>query len=312
MDKALYSKICNEKSGVPLFMQPWWLDIVCAEWDAVVTNKGDHVSGIWAYPVEKKMSVTMLRNPVLTPYLGPHVFYAQGVKDSSRDSYEYDTIAELMKQLPETKVWHLAIAPDIKHAGLFKKYKLAAQVQQTFLLDLTQPEETLLANMKESTRRNIKQAEKEVTITESGEYLKELYQYQQHTLTRKGRQQAYTLRQMEQVMVACRQHNRAALWVAKEGEKVQAIVWQVWDDERSYYLVGGQNPAAESYKAMTLLLWHSIKEAKRRGNAIFDFEGSMDEGVERFFRGFAGRRVLYLVLQKNESLLWKLKKTLLK
>jgi len=34
----------------------------------------------------------------------------------------------------------------------------------------------------------------------------------------------------------------------------------------------------------------------------------MDEGVERFFRNFGGERALYIVLRKNDSLLWKLKK----
>ena len=42
----------------------------------------------------------------------------------------------------------------------------------------------------------------------------------------------------------------------------------------------------------------------------FDFEGSMDPGVEKFFRNFGGMRELYLVLRKNESLLWKLKERL--
>jgi lipid II:glycine glycyltransferase (peptidoglycan interpeptide bridge formation enzyme) len=58
---------------------------------------------------------------------------------------------------------------------------------------------------------------------------------------------------------------------------------------------------------MPALLWHCIKEAKARGNACFDMEGSMDQGVERFFRGFGGQRELYLTLQKNDSLIWKLK-----
>ena len=63
---------------------------------------------------------------------------------------------------------------------------------------------------------------------------------------------------------------------------------------------------------MSLLLWHAIKEAKKRGNKTFDLEGSMDEGVERFFRNFGAGRALYIVLHKNDSLLWKLKKMILK
>ena len=108
-------------------------------------------------------------------------------------------------------------------------------------------------------------------------------------------------------MDACKKHDAASLWVAKDGDIIQAIVWQVWDDNCSYYFMGGQNPEAGGYKAMSLLLWHGMKEAKKRGQKTFDLEGSMDEGVERFFRSFGGTRALYLILHKNESLLWKMK-----
>jgi lipid II:glycine glycyltransferase (peptidoglycan interpeptide bridge formation enzyme) len=108
-------------------------------------------------------------------------------------------------------------------------------------------------------------------------------------------------------MAACEANDAATLWVAKSADKIQAIVWQVWDNRCSYYFMGGQNHEGNSYKAMSLLLWQAIKEAKRRGHSTFDLEGSMDEGVERFFRNFGGNRSLYVVLQKNDSLLWKMK-----
>lgn len=311
MNKTLYRKICQEKKGVPLFMQPWWLDAVCNEWDAAIAKKGEHITGIWAYPVEKKMGVALLRTPILTPYLGPHVFFPDDIKDSNKDSFEHETVAELMKQLPTAKVWHLAIKPGIKQVGLFKKYNLRPQVQQTFLLELTDDEATLLSNMKEATRRNVRLAEKEVTVSESAEYLKDLYKFQKNTLSKKGKPLPYSLDDLRHVMNACQKHNAATLWVARSEKKIQAIVWQVWDENCSYYLMGGQNPETNSYKAMTLLLWHTIKEAKKHGHTTFDLEGSMDEGVERFFRNFGGNRALYVVLHKNDSLLWKLKKMIL-
>ena len=48
------------------------------------------------------------------------------------------------------------------------------------------------------------------------------------------------------------------------------------------------------------------------GISQFDLEGSMDDGVERFFRNFGGDRVLYMVLMKNKSFIWRLKQMILK
>jgi len=310
-NKDLYIKICAEKKGVPLFLQPWWLDVVCREWDAAVARKGEEITGIWAYPVENKMGVSLMRTPMLTPYLGPHVFYPADLKESKADSFEYETVAELMKQLPEAKVWHLAIQPGMKQAGIFKQYQLRAEVQQTFLLALAENEETLFANIRESARRNIRGAEKEIVIAEDKECLEQLYAFQKNTLGNKGKQLAYTHGDLKKIMDACIAQNASALWVAKNGATIEAIVWQVWDNARSYYLMGGQNPDTNSYKAMSLLLWHAIRESKKRGHATFDLEGSMDEGVERFFRNFGGERVLYIVLHKNDSLLWKMKQSVM-
>lgn len=306
-NKSAYKSIC-EQEGVPLFLQPWWLDAVCAEWDVAIAKKGDRVAGVWPYAVDKKIGVSILRNPRLTPYLGPAVFLPSDIKESNADSFEHETISELIRQLPDAKVWHLAIQPGIKQAGIFKHHQLQSTVQQTFLLDLQPAEEVLLGNIKETARRNIRQAEKEITITNDTSYLKDLYNFQRNTLAGKGTFFAYSFADMQQAMDACLANDSAALWVAKAGDVVQAIVWHVWDKNCSYYLMGGQNHEANGYKAMTALLWHVIKEAKRKGHSTFDFEGSMDEGVERFFRSFGAQRELYLVLQRNDSMLWKLKK----
>ena len=292
-------------------MQPWWLDQVCENWDVAVVKKGDEITGLWAYPVENNLGISMLRTPLLTPYLGPIVFYPGDLKDSRTDRFEHDTVAELMKQMPNAKVWHLALEPGMKQAGIFRKYKLRTEVQQTFLVALHQPEETILANIKETTRRNIRAAAKEITITTGNNCIKLLYDYQAKMLKGKGKPLAYSETDLKKILGSALHNNAGAIWVARKGETIEAIVCQVWDNNQSYYLIGGQNPEANGYKAMSLLLWHCIRESKKMGHAFFDLEGSMDEGVERFFRNFGGNRELYMVLLKNDSLIWKLKKTVI-
>jgi len=310
-NKAAYIEIVKQHPELPVFAQPWWLDIVCKEWDAAIARKGEHVTGVWAYPVESTIGVAMLRTPKLTPYMGPQVFFPLQIKESNIDSFEHETVADLIKQLPNAPVWDLALQPGMKQAGIFKSNGLNSTVHQTFLLELTDNEETLLSNMKETMRRNIRLAETEITISNDPTHLKELFKFHKHTLQKKKKNVPYSLKDLQKIMNACIANDSAALWVAKDGKKTLAIVWQVWDKKCSYYFMGGQNPDTNSYKAMSLLLWHTIKEAKARGVSTFDLEGSMDEGVERFFRSFGGDRVLYIVLLKNRSLLWRMKKMVL-
>lgn len=192
--------------------------------------------------------------------------------------------------------------------GLFRQQHLRTEVQQTFFIDLCETEAALLSNMKDTMRRNIKAAEKELTVSDSVTNLNELFEFHKQTLADKGRELPYTLNDLKRIMDAAAGAGAAKMWVARNHDKVEAIVWTIWDKETSYYFMGGQNPAATNYKAMSLLLWHAMRDAKKMGRKYFDLEGSMDPGVERFFRGFGGERILYMILLKNESLLWKAKK----
>jgi lipid II:glycine glycyltransferase (peptidoglycan interpeptide bridge formation enzyme) len=290
-------------------MHDWWLDAVCEKWDVAIATKGQSVTGVWPYALEQRLRIPMLRTPKLTPYLGPHVFFPDDIRESNRDSFEHETVSALLDQLPDPEVWLLAMPPGLRQAGLFRFFDLQTEVRQTFLIDLTLDEAELYANLKEPLRRNIRGAEKEIVITHDPGCLRLLHDYQKVTLEDKGRTQHHSFADLERLFAACMEHDSGALWVARSPEaEVLAIILQVWDREKSYYLMGARNPASGNYRALSALLWHAILHAKQRGHKIFDLEGSMDPGVERFFRNFGGKRELYLVLRKTHSLLWRLLK----
>jgi hypothetical protein len=81
----------------------------------------------------------------------------------------------------------------------------------------------------------------------------------------------------------------------------QAVLYLIWDSESAYYLMGGADPALRTSGAMSLLMWEAIKHAARVTKA-FDFEGSMIEPIERFFRAFGPRQTPYMHLFRTRSL----------
>jgi len=308
-EKEVFQAICKQSpESLPVFMQSWWLDAVCDSWDVAMTFKGDQVTGVWPYVNEEKLSVAFRRNPRLTPYMGPWVFYPPDIKEVNKDSYEHDVIEQLFSQLPEGDVWNLSQYPGLKQAGLFRHYGLKIQVQQTFLINLDKDEEELFHQFKEPLRRNIKACDKEIIISSEPGCLADLYEFQKTTLFKKRVTQAYNFSELQKLQKPCLKHNAGELFVARQDGVIQAVIWNVWDANTSYYFMGAKNPAIDNYKAMSGLLWHAIKEAKKRGNKFFDLEGSMDPGVERFFRNFGGRRELYLILRKDRHWLWLLKR----
>lgn len=306
-NKEQYKSICEAYPQIPVFLQYWWMDAVCVDWDVAIAMNGDKVAGIWPYNKERKIGVSIVRTPKLTPYQGPFVLYPQDLKAANKDGFEHETIAALIKQLPDAKVWDVSLLPGLKQAGLLKTNGFSISTRQTFLIDVLQNEQAMLGNMKESLRRNIKAGSTELTIAQDNDAIATLFEYQKHTLNKKDVMQAHSLADTQRLLQMCIADNCGAIYTAKQGSDTVAVIWNVWDTNCSYYFMGAQKLGNDNYKAMPALLWHCIKEAKARGNACFDMEGSMDQGVERFFRGFGGQRELYLTLQKNDSLIWKLK-----
>ena len=71
-----------------------------------------------------------------------------------------------------------------------------------------------------------------------------------------------------------------------------------YDEKTCYYLIAGADPTYRASGAQTLVLDSGIEFASKHSKA-FDFEGSMIEGIENFFRRFGADRVLYYQIEKK-------------
>jgi len=108
-----------------------------------------------------------------------------------------------------------------------------------------------------------------------------------------------------------RHDQRRAFFAVDSKEQIHAVAYVVWDDERAYYLMGGADPHLRSSGASSLLLWKAIQFSATVAYS-FDFEGSMLETIERFFRAFGGVQTPYYVATRARSRLAKIGSILLR
>ena len=73
--------------------------------------------------------------------------------------------------------------------------------------------------------------------------------------------------------------------------------------------MGGGNPDLRNSGAQSLCMWEAIKFASSL-NLSFDFEGSMIEPIERFFRNFGAIQTPFFCIYKTNSKLIKIRKFL--
>ena len=86
---------------------------------------------------------------------------------------------------------------------------------------------------------------------------------------------------------------------AKSNDHAAAYI--VWDNQSAYLLALGTDPAFRSSGAASLLIWKAIRDASGHVGK-FDFEGSIIQGVSRFFNAFSGDLQPYHRIYRGRNL----------
>ena len=196
--------------------------------------------------------------------------------------------------------------------NLFKKIgfinaPIHLHAELTSQLDITMKEETLLSQMRKTTRYEIKKAIREgvkITATTDASVVKEFYDLQIET---SKRQQFVPfsfkyLQEQFKVFASC---GKALLFKAEINNKLLAEAFIIYYGKEAVYHYGASTPLERNYPGNYLIQWEAILEAKRRGMQKYNFWGvsPIDKPNHRFYglslfkRGFGGQDVEYLHAQ---------------
>lgn len=310
-DKAIYQRL-SEEQPLPLFFRPWWLDMSGHDWHGAVVEEKGNIQAVWPYTTEKKAGVTIVRNPLMTPYLGPYFLlpeYGSLNKALNREDKIFEAFWEL---LPNRGFFEVQCLPGYNNFLPFHQKGFAHSQRVTYRIDLTKPEEDIYAAFDTSKKRHIKNAGEELVIEDVVKQVDVFYELHKETLTGKGKKYPYSRSFFTKLINTSADKDAGLMLTAKHSSgETAAMMFTVYDHETMYLLISAANKKAIHNGAVSLLVWEAIKKAKAMGLKIFDFEGSMDKGIEAFFRSFGGARVSYLSCTRNDSTLWKLKKAVL-
>ncbi len=309
--KDAYRSLMQE-SGVhlPLFCRDWWLDAVCGPggWDAAVVEQGGEVAAAMPFYVRRRLGLTLLVQPPLTQTLGPWV-RETGAGPTGTLERQKRVMSSLIDQLPPFAHFEQAWNHRVTNWLPFFWRGFSQTTRYTYVLPDLGDEGALWANLRENIRREIRKAEGRHALTvRSADSPAELQDLNRKTFERQGRAVPYAPEIVERIDRACESRGCRRIWIAEDGEgRPHAGAYVVWDEDSAYYLIGGGDPELRRSGATSLCLWHAIRHAATvtRG---FDFEGSMLEPVERFFRAFGARQVPYHLVSKTPSRLWRLRR----
>ena len=308
-NKEKYYAFCEIEKTIPIFSQAWWLNAVCGDaWDVCLVEKGGEIYATMPYQLKKRYGFTLLGQPPLTQNLGPWLI-SSTAKYSKMLGQRKDLMEDLISQLPKhhyfSQNWHYSLTNWVP----FYWEGFQQTTYYTYVIDDLSNKELIWNEMQENIRTDIRKAEKKLSV-HADLSIESFIALNKMTFERQNIVASYSeciLRKLIKIAVS---RNQCKWFIAQDKkEQNHAGVLIVWDETSAYYLLGGSNPELRNSGAMSLCMWEAIKFASTITKK-FDFEGSMIESVERYFRAFGAEQKPYFHITKTPSYMLRMAKTI--
>ena len=311
LNKKKYEEFCLVEESIPIFSQPWWLDSVCGKknWDVVLVEKGGQIWGSLPYLKTKKYIFNMSGMPKLTQKIGPYIKYPPKQKYYKQLSWDKQIMSSLINQLPKFDHFYQNFHYNVQNWLPFYWQGFQQTTRYTYVIENTSIQ-NLTENLETDIRRRRKKAEKLGVKVFELKDINQFYYLNVKTFVRKNISIPYTLSLVETIYESCFEKDSCKIYAARDGKgQIIAASFLIFDNNTVYYLMGGIDSAYNDVGAMDMVMFESIKFALE-SDRKFDFEGSMIESIEKYFRSFGAKQVPYHSISKVNSRLLKLYKAI--
>jgi lipid II:glycine glycyltransferase (peptidoglycan interpeptide bridge formation enzyme) len=237
------------------------------------------------------------RNPLFTPHIG--FFYVNtGQLHVNKISQFKNIIEDMTEFVMKLPFQIISFSFDTKVVDMQPFIWAGFKVipNYTYELSLIDSEESLFANMSSDRRNAIKKAQKDgIFVTETKDF-KLIHDLVKKTFDRQSKFLDFEM--VNKILNEFANSENAFAYVAYRNELPVAGTFCVKSGSKVYYLLGGYDNKNKHKGAGVLSLWEAILYAKRNGFSVFDFEGSMIQPIESYFRGFGGNIVPYYTVNR--------------
>jgi hypothetical protein len=280
-----------------IFQTPKWLDIAAPNsWGASEVHRDGQIIARLPYVKKQSKGLTLLNMPPFVHSLGPSIATLPG-KYPKQLSQQKELLNELINGLPSHDFFFQKCHYSFSNWLPFHWQGFTQTTAYTYILPDLNDVSKIWSGFQENIRREIRKAEKKVSIS-TIEDMQPVYNLSQLTFKRQGIPWSYDWEAFREFDRRCALHSNRKIFLATDDEnRHHAAVYLVWDDRSAHYIFGGSDPDLRTSGAMSLVLWEAIQFAATVSKE-FDFVGSMNESIERFFRGFGAIQTPFFILTR--------------
>ncbi len=313
-NKDRYRILCTEEPSIPLFLQYWWMETVCMEkeWDVILVTHEGIITGAMPYLIGKKMGMRYVLQPELTQYNGVWFRYPNWRDENEKLSFEKKILVEIIKQLKSLRLayYEQNFSPQFTNWLPFYWSGFRQTTRYTYRIPDISDLASVFSRFDRDTRQKkiLKLSQKlQVTFEISPE---DFYAYHKQYWDFRGQKDLYSEKFVTRVCSCAIIRNQGVIIGLKDENNVMYCCrFIVYDSHCAHTLLSAYNPQFYVNGVTALLFWESIKYVSKK-TKMFDFEGSMDEGIEHSYRQYGTIQTPYFQISKSNNSLFSVLKWL--
>lgn len=291
------------KEAYCVFQQPWWLDAVCPNgWHETTVEEGGRIVGRLPFVVRRRAGLTLLTAPPLTPRLGPWISEDAGTSRWSRLTSSYERMTALLGQLPASDGFDELCCSEMPPPLPFHWAGHSIEVRYSYRLDGGRAGSEIWPELRSTVRTQVRKDQRRLSVRDDLS-IDTFLRVWSLTFARQNLKPPYPPSLIARIIETARARHAGVMTFAVGADgAVHAVVFVVHDQAGAFLLLQGADPALRASGGSSLLIWDAV-ERLAPTVPYFDFEGSMIEPIEAFYRSFGGVPVPYLCLRRSN---WRL------
>ena len=282
IDKTLWDDCVAHALNGNVYAWSWYLDVVHPKWEALVEVKDGNYLTIMPITKKRKCFIHYLCQPFFVQQLG--VF--------SRDAIRQENTENFLKAIPKK---YRLVEIRLNEKNPLQKDAKGVEWHRNHLLSLNRNYSELSFDYHENTKRNLKKSlnygltlERDASIHDVIGLFRE---NRGASIKHWGDAEYARLERLTSVAIAS---GNAFVYAVKSLNVNEIICGSLFmrSHNRITFLFSGNNSEGKESQAMTFLIDQVIREYAGQP-LVLDFEGSDDENLARFYRGFGAEPILY-------------------
>ena len=283
IDKRKWNRSIEKAGNGLIYALSWYLDIVSPGWAALV--EGDYEK-VFPLPVKKKFGINYVIQPPFVQQLG--LFSEHPVAEKEVSSF-CQTIAAKYKYMDI----------QLNEKNPLREIAIKKIPRRTIILNLFNVTSSPEENYHDNTRRNLRKYYKtDLAVIEDPLSTEDMIHLFSEGQGKKYRIKKTQYEKLSRLLSWLRGEQLSEVLVIRQNDILLSGAVFIKSFDRYIFLFSASNRQGRSLHALTGIMDYFIRNHAGE-KMLLDFEGSDDDNLARFYKGFGGEEIFYYRVISN-------------